>query len=220
MRIGGAIDQPPPSTTRLGDWYANLLFTRRGQFILCVSQRTLLPIIVPARDAKSLLARLRDALPRVLSAIGVNPAVIDHELAEMAEGCFAKTANRTVLGLMNDLALNAAFDALWRLAWRQGLAQISPTGLCCLSHDAASQLDGTPDHEDHQARREEPRIRAPMGTDSVGELADEPIGGQGGIGGAAAGTGGNHGGAGGPAIHLRSVRCAAPLEPQSSASIT
>jgi hypothetical protein len=69
-----------------------------------------LPIIIPARDATSLPARLRDALSSVLNAIDISPAVIEHELAEMAEVCFAKTANRTILGSMNDLALNAAFD--------------------------------------------------------------------------------------------------------------
>ena len=31
-------------TTRLGDWYANLLFTKSQHLIVCVSERSLLPI--------------------------------------------------------------------------------------------------------------------------------------------------------------------------------
>lgn len=39
-------DEPRPSTTRLGDWYANLVFARPEQLVLCVSERTLLAVVV------------------------------------------------------------------------------------------------------------------------------------------------------------------------------
>ncbi len=42
---------PPPPTTRLGDWYGNLLYTRPQQLVICVSERSLLPVVVPSRGS-------------------------------------------------------------------------------------------------------------------------------------------------------------------------
>jgi hypothetical protein len=42
-------DGAPVSTGILGDWYANLLNIGRQRLVLCVSERTLLPVILPAR---------------------------------------------------------------------------------------------------------------------------------------------------------------------------
>ena len=53
---------PPAPTTILGDWYANLLYVGKQQFILCVSEKTLVPVIVPAVDAKHLPHRLPEAV--------------------------------------------------------------------------------------------------------------------------------------------------------------
>jgi hypothetical protein len=63
------IASAPPST-RLGDWYAHLLFTR-PQLVLCVSDRTLLPVLVPARESRLLVPRLREAVAQMLGALGV-----------------------------------------------------------------------------------------------------------------------------------------------------
>jgi len=123
-RTGPAAEVVPPSTTRLGDWYANLLYTRQGQLILCAAERTLLPVLVPARDAKSLPQRLAHAAGQILAAIGVPPALIEAELKEMADVSIARTANRQVLGSMNDFAFVAGYDL------DQG---------CCRSCPSASQ---------------------------------------------------------------------------------
>lgn len=64
-------ESPRPSTTMLGDWYANLLLTRPKQLVLCVSERTLLPVLVEAAGRETLAHRLRDATIDVLRAIGV-----------------------------------------------------------------------------------------------------------------------------------------------------
>ncbi len=39
---------PLHPTNHLGDWYANLLFTGRARLIICISERTLLPVFVEA----------------------------------------------------------------------------------------------------------------------------------------------------------------------------
>ena len=47
--------------TRWGTWVAIYVFTR-PQLVLCVSERTLLPVLIPARDGSLLVARLREAV--------------------------------------------------------------------------------------------------------------------------------------------------------------
>jgi len=42
------VEEAPASTGILGDWYANLLNVGSQRFVLCVSERTLLPVILPA----------------------------------------------------------------------------------------------------------------------------------------------------------------------------
>ena len=54
-----------PPSTKLGDWYAHLLFTR-PQLVLCVSDRTLLPVLIGARDGRLLVPRLREAVGQTL----------------------------------------------------------------------------------------------------------------------------------------------------------
>ena len=93
---------PAPSTTRLGDWYANLLFARPEQLVLCVSERTLLPVIVTARNGNRLGERLSQALRVILQRFGIRPQLIDAEVTEMESVAFGPTRNRRLLGTLND----------------------------------------------------------------------------------------------------------------------
>jgi hypothetical protein len=94
-------------TTCLGDWYANLLFTERLRLIICVSERSLLPVFVVAEDPASLVPRFQAAVQSVLQCIGVPPESLNHEAREMAKVMTDATANRSVLGSLNDLAFLA-----------------------------------------------------------------------------------------------------------------
>lgn len=100
---------PPRSTTRLGDWYANLLYTKPQQLVLCVSAKTLLPVLVPGSGPTPVEMRLRDQLAEVLRAVGVSEAGIQSELLEMEPVVVSKTASRTVLGSMNDFVNMLSF---------------------------------------------------------------------------------------------------------------
>jgi hypothetical protein len=91
-------------TTRLGDWYANLIDVDRHHAVLLVSERTLLPIVVPALPAQSILPRFRQTLAELLVALGVRRDYVAAEVAAMEHVVYARTANRRVLGSMNDLA--------------------------------------------------------------------------------------------------------------------
>jgi hypothetical protein len=75
------VEAAPESSTLLGDWYANVLFVNRRPVVLAVSSRTLLPVLVPARDPASLPARLAAAVEEILRALGVQDARVEEELA-------------------------------------------------------------------------------------------------------------------------------------------
>jgi hypothetical protein len=95
---------PPASTTKLGNWYANLLYTKPQQLILCVSERTLLPVIMTAKGAEPTGVRLAAGVGEMLRALGIPETAIEAELAAMSEVTISTTASRSVLGSMNDFA--------------------------------------------------------------------------------------------------------------------
>lgn len=96
--------EPATADTVLGDWYANLIRVDRIQVVLAVSERSLLPIVVPARDGRALVQRLSEALGPMLTAIGVPTADATAERDAVQHWAVGKTANRRVLGSLNDLA--------------------------------------------------------------------------------------------------------------------
>ena len=96
------LEAPVPPTTLLGDWYANVLFTRPEHLVLCLSERTLLPVVVTAKDVKKLPYRVAEAAAKVLGAIGIDPDHVAEEVRKMEHGYLAVTANRKVLGSLND----------------------------------------------------------------------------------------------------------------------
>jgi hypothetical protein len=104
-RIGApAAPADTDPTTVLGDWYANLIFWRPQQLVLCMNELSLLLVIVPARDAKALPHRFREAAIAHLLRIGIPHAAVQAEAREMEELQIGATANRRVLGCMNDAA--------------------------------------------------------------------------------------------------------------------
>jgi hypothetical protein len=96
-------------TTRLGDWYANLLFTKHQRLIICISERSLLPVFVAAREPSTFVSRFQESVRSMLWTMGVPPDSLDLELREMARVQIGETASRSVLGSLNELILQAQF---------------------------------------------------------------------------------------------------------------
>jgi len=96
-------------TTRLGDWYANLLFTRRHRLVACMSERTLLVVFVSAEDRSGFISRFRASIESVLWTLGIASESLHRELLEMDPIAIGSTANRSVLGSLNELVLQARF---------------------------------------------------------------------------------------------------------------
>lgn len=92
------------SDTALGDWYVNRLVVDRRPLLLLTSARGLLPILAPARDVRTLPARLKGLVVARLHRLNVAPRVIDAECAAMVPVCVAKTTDRSVLGSLVDFA--------------------------------------------------------------------------------------------------------------------
>ncbi|MCV0437442.1 MAG: hypothetical protein K5880_02335 [Hydrogenophaga sp.] len=72
--------------------------------MLAVSERSLLPVVVPARDSRTLVQRLCKVLEPILTEIGVSADEAAAERYAMQRWAVGKTANRRVLGSLNDLA--------------------------------------------------------------------------------------------------------------------
>jgi hypothetical protein len=91
------------STTLLGQWYATAL-PWRPQVALLVNEPTLLPVLMPLAPAATLPARAGRHIAAILAAHATPDAVIDEELRHMHDYRVATTANRSVVGIMNEFS--------------------------------------------------------------------------------------------------------------------
>ena len=95
------------STTRLGDWYGNILRIGRHQHLLFISERSRFPVVLPITELKRLTAVFPDAVCERLATVGVISEDIADERARMSEIAFGRTRNRSLLGTLNDFAFMA-----------------------------------------------------------------------------------------------------------------
>lgn len=114
----------------LGAWYATVLRWRRPAALL-VNELTLLPLVMPLSPARTLLTRFPDALAGLLAAHGVPARLIEAERAQALEQRLAATANRSLVGVMNEFAHLADLDRaevhdLLRLSMRLATTPCGP----------------------------------------------------------------------------------------------
>ena len=108
VRLKQAGDLPAvESTTRLGDWYGNILRIGRRQHLLFISERSRLPVVFPIGEAKRLGTVFPDAVCERLAIVGVAAGDIADERARMSEIAFGRTRNRSLLGTLNDFVFMA-----------------------------------------------------------------------------------------------------------------
>ena len=97
-------EQPKPTTSKLGDWYANLVPTCAGDLVIFVNEKTLLSVAIPIWESENLLLLFRLRVENLLGMIGIQSKAIDHELSHYSHIQFGNTRSRSVLGSMNDFA--------------------------------------------------------------------------------------------------------------------
>jgi hypothetical protein len=106
-RLGSpTLQEGEHSTTLLGQWYATAL-PWRPQVALLVNEPTLLPVLMPLAPAATLPARIPGQIVTVLAAHGTPQPIIDDELQRMREHRVTGTANRSVVGIMNEFTVLA-----------------------------------------------------------------------------------------------------------------
>ncbi|HEU4387368.1 MAG TPA: hypothetical protein VFV34_06195 [Blastocatellia bacterium] len=98
------VDMPGQSDGALGDWYVNRLVMARQPLLLLVSSTSLLPIVLPAREVRSLPERLSAVVGARLRRLGVEAELIAAELQSMRPVVTAATVDRSVLGILVDFA--------------------------------------------------------------------------------------------------------------------
>jgi hypothetical protein len=83
----------------------NLVRFGRQQVVMATSERSLLTVLLPARDLRqSLVPNLQRAVQQLLTVLGIPPDTVSREIAAMQPTAFASAVNRRVLGSMNDFA--------------------------------------------------------------------------------------------------------------------
>ena len=107
--VSGKIETTAP-TTVLGDWYANLVYARPQQLALCMNERSLLVVVLPAKDFKNVAPRFRAQVAALLMRIGVPAQAVAAEERAMSEFAFGPTANRKVLGCLNEAAFALSYE--------------------------------------------------------------------------------------------------------------
>ena len=108
-KLGVPDATPPASTTALGDWYGTVLRMRQGHFVLAVAGATLLPVVLPAREPRTLPQRLVAAVSAVLTSFRVPVPAVEREVGAMAEMRYARTDNRSTVGVLMNLEQSLRF---------------------------------------------------------------------------------------------------------------
>lgn len=90
--------------TALGDWYVNRIVVARRPLLLLVSSTSLLPMLLPARDVRSLPKRLGMLVASRLRRFGIDVRAVDAEQQAMGAVVIGPTIDRSVVGIMVDFA--------------------------------------------------------------------------------------------------------------------
>lgn len=107
-------DTSAESTTRLGDWYGTLIRFGRQHVLLFISERSRLPILLPARDADRLALAFPKAVSEMLIGLGVPSAAVEQERSSMSLISIGPTRSRSLLGSLNEFALLVRADFITR----------------------------------------------------------------------------------------------------------
>ncbi|MHB9150700.1 MAG: DUF6933 domain-containing protein [Thermoleophilia bacterium] len=172
-RMGPPSSVAAPSTTVLGDWFAQPVAVGRQRLILLASEHSRLPVVMPGRDAKNLARNLPTMLTEVLDGLGAPISAVVREIEAMNEAVIAVTNNRSVLGTLNDFS----HMLKWHLAGEpdadlvEAALWLSETPVGPLGHDPPSEVTLRLLREAQAPPGRHPDPRAHTKTDALAPLS-------------------------------------------------
>ena len=89
-----------------GEWYANTVPTFRGDVFLFTNDPSLLSVVLPLSWDLDLEKDFKDRVLKLYRRLAFPEEIINHEDNEMNSFLYTKTASRSILGVMNDVAYN------------------------------------------------------------------------------------------------------------------
>jgi hypothetical protein len=137
-------EQLKPTTSKLGDWYANFVPTYSGDLIVFVNEKTLLSVAIPIWESDHFLLLFRLRVGNLLGMIGIQSKAIENELSHYDQIQFGKTNSRSVLGSMNDIAFQ--YQAIAEMAenkagWSLSNAEFQMSEMPCKPIDYRGPSD-------------------------------------------------------------------------------
>ena len=99
-------------TTLLGDWYCHGFTASRHKYLVFVNEQTLLPVVIPVKGLEitaEYFELFKQRLFKAFISMNLPDDKFMPELLEMDDVNFAKTANRSVIGSMNEIISEARF---------------------------------------------------------------------------------------------------------------
>lgn len=112
-KLRGSLPEAPngscESDTALGDWYVNRIVVQRQPLLLLVNSRSLLPIVIRARDVRGLPERLPELVRSRLARIRIPESLIAAEVQAMHPVRVGRAIDRSVLGMLVDFAKSIPF---------------------------------------------------------------------------------------------------------------
>ncbi len=115
LRPDQTTGNPGAARNALGHWYANVVSINRSAFVLAISERSLLSVVLPGPPFGSLTIRFPEVLGQLLRALAVPGIQIARELSLTSPVTIAATANRQVINVVErvvgELTVNACHVA-------------------------------------------------------------------------------------------------------------
>jgi hypothetical protein len=103
LRLSRTLPSPEQPTGSLGNWYVHLGRFGHRQIVLATSERSLLTVLLPARELRqSIQPSFQAAVAELLTALQVPPDIVTRELEALQPISFAVASNRKVIGSMNE----------------------------------------------------------------------------------------------------------------------
>ena len=110
--------------TALGDWFVNRVVVGRKPLLVLISSNSLLPILLPAKNVRTLPVRLPALVSKRLARLGMADVLIRAEVSARDPVVVGPTNDRSVLGILTDFSGMLPVYARWEPPTEAGLIEI------------------------------------------------------------------------------------------------